>query len=198
MRITFLLWGGGIGGTERLSLSLAGGLRMLGHDTSVLLVDDDGDLRPQLDRESLEWIALGMSRGRHVLRQPRRVTRALSMLGTEVAILGSFGFLGPALKLGGFRGVVIGVEHGALLAVASLSAAKRAQCNLDRRIGVHGHDAEVAVSNFMLRLAVGRSARPTPSVYKARGESTGETSCHAVCRALANRLRWATDPGKGC
>jgi glycosyltransferase involved in cell wall biosynthesis len=79
------------------------------------------------------------------------------MRDTEVAILGSFGFLGPALKIGGFRGVVIGVEHGALLAVPSLPVRKRALRNLDRRIGARGHDVEIAVSNFMLRL---QSAAP--------------------------------------
>jgi glycosyltransferase involved in cell wall biosynthesis len=157
MNISFVLWGGKIGGTERLALSLAGELQRMGHHPVVLLIEDDGDLRPQLDRESLEWVALGISPGRNVLREPRRVARALSTRDTEVAILGSFGFLGPALKIGGFRGVVIGVEHGALLAVPSLPVHKRALRNVDRRIGARGHDVEVAVSNFMLRL---QSAAP--------------------------------------
>jgi glycosyltransferase involved in cell wall biosynthesis len=152
LNIAFVLWGGGIGGTERLSLLLAAELQTLGHNTSIVLIGDDGDLRPQLDRESLEWIALGIQRGRDVLHQPRRVAQALSTLDTEVAVLGSFGFLGSALKVGGFRGAVIGVEHGALLATPSLPVLKRARCNLDRRIGARGHDAEVAVSEFMLRL----------------------------------------------
>jgi glycosyltransferase involved in cell wall biosynthesis len=153
MKITFLLWGGAIGGTERLSLTLAGEMRSRGLNTSVVFVADEGKLGKHLTRESLDFRCVNLSPGRLVLRHPRILARAVAKTGADVVIVGSFGFLGAALKSGGFRGAVIGVEHGALLTVPSLSPAKRLVRRTDRLIGARSHDAEVAVSQFMMNLA---------------------------------------------
>jgi glycosyltransferase involved in cell wall biosynthesis len=81
------------------------------------------------------------------------LARAVEDLGTDVAVIGSFGYLGGALRAGGFRGPILGVEHGALHELPSMPPHRRAVRRADRALGVATHDAEIAVSRYMEALA---------------------------------------------
>lgn len=153
MTITFVLWHGHIGGAERLTLALAGELSARGVNTHIVFVNEAGHLNVHLAREGLLATSLGLPRGSLVLRHPRTLAKTVAGVGTDVAIVGSFGYLGAALRAGGFRGAIIGVEHGTLHQIRHLPATKRLIRLMDRASGLYAHDAEVAVSRFMEKLA---------------------------------------------
>lgn len=149
----FVIWDGGIGGAERLSVTLAAELRRRGITTHVVVIGEAGQLRRQLRREGVPFTALGLRPGSKILRHPRRFAAAVSAGGTTVAVLDAFGYQGAALRLGGFQGRTIGVEHGSLANLHLLPLYRRVVRIADRLIGLRTNDAEVAVSQYMLALA---------------------------------------------
>jgi glycosyltransferase involved in cell wall biosynthesis len=153
VNIAFLLWGGAIGGTERLSLALAGEIQSRGISTSVVFAATEGKLGGQLRRESLKYYCANLYPGRMVLRHPNILAATVASTRADVVVVGSFGYLGPAVKLGGFKGHVIGVEHGALLTLPGLPLPRRLIRRAERRIGARFHDAEVEVSRYMFDTA---------------------------------------------
>jgi glycosyltransferase involved in cell wall biosynthesis len=153
MKISFVVWDGFIGGAERFAVSLAGELVRRGVKAGVVVVGPGDQLRAQLEREDVPAIHLGLSRGSLVMRHPRLLRQAVERDGAGVAILDGFGYLGTVLRLAGFRGSIIGVEHGVLIHTETLKPTRRLVRRLDRASGVFAHDAEVAVSAFMEQLA---------------------------------------------
>lgn len=153
MRISLVLWDGFIGGAERFTVSLAGELRRRGVDAGVVIVGPGEQLRVQLQREEVPAVHLGFSRGATVVRHPRVLRDAVDGERTTTAIIQGFGYLGATLRLGGFRRSIIGVEHGVLISIDSVDPARRLIRGVDRRAAALTHDAEVAVSAFMERLA---------------------------------------------
>jgi glycosyltransferase involved in cell wall biosynthesis len=59
-------------------------------------------------------------------------------------------YMGAVLRAGGYRGTIIGTEHGELLLAARATPAKRAVRLAARRSGAAAAHGEVAVSDFML------------------------------------------------
>jgi glycosyltransferase involved in cell wall biosynthesis len=147
--ITFLLWNGDIGGAERASVALAGQLRARGTEANVLFVCGPDRLLPQLAAEGVPHAALGLSRGSRVLVHPRRLARAAQELGADAVVAATVGYLGAALRLGGFHEPIVGVEHGDLLRIGAQRLIRRGIARSDRALGALTHDAEVAVSDFM-------------------------------------------------
>jgi glycosyltransferase involved in cell wall biosynthesis len=160
MNITLVVWDSLIGGAERLSVSLAGEFNRQGAQAGIVFAGRGDQLRPQLEANGVPAVQLGFSRGAMVIRHPRLLARALSDLRSDVAIVGGFSYLGAAARAGGFRGGLIGVEHGHLAHVGVRGAqhrlrdrVKMAKHYIARAAAVPTHDAEVAVSEFMERLA---------------------------------------------
>jgi glycosyltransferase involved in cell wall biosynthesis len=60
------------------------------------------------------------------------------------------GFMGLALRAGGYRGPIIGVEHGDVLEVDSYGSARKAAWRATRAGAARADSAEVAVSDFVL------------------------------------------------
>lgn len=154
MIITFLLWNGDIGGAERTTVALAGKLRESHVDTNVLFVRGPDLLSPQLAIAGVPHRALGFRRGAEVAARPRVLAEAVAELRTDVAVSVSVGYLGAALRAGGFRGPIVGVEHGGLLRVREQPVGRRALEWIGRVSGVVTHDAEIAVSRYMAELAL--------------------------------------------
>ena len=153
MIIAFVLWHGYIGGAERFSISLAGEMSARGVETHIVFVNGEGQLQPHVAREGLTSTSIGFPRGALVLRHPRTLAKSVAATGADVAIVGSFGYLGAALRAGGFSGTIIGVEHGVLHQRTSRQKAERFVRWVDRASGLLGYDAEVAVSRYMEQLA---------------------------------------------
>ena len=152
MRITFVLWNGDIGGAERVTAALAGGLRRIDVDAGVLFVQGPALLAPQLAAERVPYTSLGLARGASILVHRSRLRAALADVTPDVVVTVRVGYLGAALRASGFRGPVIGIEWGELIELY-----QRPELFLKgwatRAIGVATHDAEVAVSRYMVDLA---------------------------------------------
>lgn len=117
-------------------------------------------LSAQLEAAGVPYASVGLRRGRSVLRHPFRLAGLVQEADPECALLVSAGYLGGALRLGGYRGLIVGVEHGALLQVERLPAMRRLVRRLDRASGLWACDGEVGVSKYVFnKLASGRHAR---------------------------------------
>jgi glycosyltransferase involved in cell wall biosynthesis len=147
--ISIVLWTGQYGGAEVWSLTLAKELSRQGNSVGIVFVGDAGPLgEGALDR-GIERTSLGLSRGYHVALRARSFARAVSRLGADAAILPSAGYLSAALRLGGYRGRIVAVEHGAMLRLAGLPPRRRLIRWLDWRSGIWAIDAQVVPSDFM-------------------------------------------------
>jgi glycosyltransferase involved in cell wall biosynthesis len=153
VKITFILWEGFIGGAERFTASLAAAVQAQGTVASILFVGAHQPLSAQLERDSVPFRTLGYSRGAYVIRHPRVLARAIKEEETHVAVIGGFGYLGAVLRAGGFRGPILGVEHGVLHQLPGMPWHKRMLRRIDRALGVPAHDVEIMVSRYMESLA---------------------------------------------
>jgi glycosyltransferase involved in cell wall biosynthesis len=149
LRPTFVLWSGLIGGAETFTIDLAMAMRSHGADPSVVFVLDKAPLGRRLDALGIDTFELKLPRGRAVLRNPRRLAHAVAQSGADVTILVESGYLAAALRAGGYRAPVIGVEHGSLLHLDALSPYRRLVRKIDRRSGANRCSAIVAVSEHM-------------------------------------------------
>jgi glycosyltransferase involved in cell wall biosynthesis len=203
VRLALVLWNGDVGGAEVLTVSLARQMRALGADARVLLIGGSGALTTRLDDSEVPYRALGFTRGREVLRHPRRYAAAVAEAGADGALLIECGFMGGALKLGGYRGAIVGAEHGAILELPDYGRRRRMLWRLARISGAWADDAEVAVSRSILaRVRDHPHAQRLRMIYNGIEVSRfGAVNGHSPLRArddftvgFAGRLI----PGKGC
>lgn len=153
MIFAFVIFDGLIGGAERLSVALAAELQGRGIPSSVVVIGEADELRPYLVRHDVRYVSGHLRPGSQILQHPRTFAAAVQATGATVAILDSFGYEGAALRIGGFKGHIIGVEHGALANLGLLRRHKRLIRLADRASGLRTNDAEVAVSKYMERVA---------------------------------------------
>lgn len=149
LRIALVLWGGSIGGAENFTADLAGAMQAQGAEPALVFVLEGAQLTDHLDRSGIPHSALGLRRGRAVLRAPRRLAQAVSASDPDIAILTAPGYLAAALRSGGFRAPIIGIEHGSLLQLHRLHPLKRLIYKADRISGVNACSAVVAVSEYI-------------------------------------------------
>jgi glycosyltransferase involved in cell wall biosynthesis len=150
LKLAVVLWNGGVGGAETLSVSLAERLRRLGADVTIVLVEQPGPLAERLASAGIPHRSLGFKHGRGVLRHPRRYTAGVARSGQDGALLVERGFMGAALRVGGYRAPIVAVEHGALIGLERFSKARQLLWRIDYASGAWADDIEVAVSDFML------------------------------------------------
>ena len=91
----------------------------------------------------------GCERGRDILRHPREYATALEAVGPDGVLLPERNFIGTALRLGGYRGPMVAVEHGTLLLTEASTLQAVAQ-RLSTLTAARAHDVEVGVSDFMV------------------------------------------------
>lgn len=114
----------------------------------MVFVGEPAPLARQLARDEIPTESLGLSRGRHVALHPRLFARSPALERAEAALLIAPGFLAGALRLGGYRGAIVSVNHDTLL--QRLPPRERMGCFVDRLSGFWASDAEVVVSDFLL------------------------------------------------
>ncbi len=164
-RVALVLWNGQIGGAETLSVGVAAAMRRLGVIAEVVLIGPSGPLADRLDEAGVPFRALGFSRGREILLRPRAYAAAVGLSGRDGAVLPECGFVGAALRLGGFRAPILAVEHGTLLQ-RSVSVRRRIVRQVNRLAGAWADDVEVGVSDFVVdRMRHGPHARVLDRVY---------------------------------
>jgi glycosyltransferase involved in cell wall biosynthesis len=148
-----------VGGAEVFSFDLAVALRARGVDPGVVIVGADGPVTDRVDAAGIPRVTLGLPRGSYVLLHPRRLAAAVTEVGKDGAILQSDGYLAAALRAGGYRGRIVGVQHGAVLHRRWLPAWRRILREIDQMSGVKALDALVVVSDSALGVA---SRHPHP------------------------------------
>jgi glycosyltransferase involved in cell wall biosynthesis len=160
-QVAFVCWRGAIGGTETHSHLLARELRAVGVDASILFIEGGGPLTARLECDLVPWNALGLARGRAVFRHPHRFLSTLNTVAPDGLILPDLGLLGAALRLLGYRGTVVAVDHGSLLQLSSLSVWKRMRLRVARAAARSPGYEHVVVSQAM-RDEVQRRAGASP------------------------------------
>ena len=182
LRLVFVIWSGGIGGAETFVAALAGVLRASGVDARVVVVARAEPLAVRLREGAVPFEELGFKRGRAALWHARRFARTIEAAGPDGAILVAGGFLAHGLRLGGYRGRIVAVEHGALLQTHAAHRRSRLVDRFDRLLGARSVDVHVAVSDF-LRLRMCGRGRPVITipngvdldVYRPSPAPTGDT-----------------------
>ena len=184
-----------------MTASLVRELRRRGHEASLLFVTDSQPLARQLEKEGIPHRMLGHERGSRVLLHPRGLARAASELGPDGVVSPSPGYLPAALRLGGYRGPLVAVNHGRLLQLPKLPPGARVLRKADRASGFWAPDQEVAVSDYLLerlrreRLHARRLVRIYNGIDHERYGPNGAESP----RGASFRVAWAGRmiPGKG-
>ncbi len=149
-RVALMLWDGDMGGTEVLYAGLAACMRELGLDARLAFVTHTGPLTALLEQLDVPYDVLGLTHGRDVLRHPRAFAEAVARTGRDGVILPERGFIGAALRAGGYRPPIVAAEHGALL-LHDGTLRGRVRQALNTLAGAWADDIEVGVSDFMVR-----------------------------------------------
>jgi glycosyltransferase involved in cell wall biosynthesis len=150
LRLALLLWNGDVGGAEVVTVSLAEHMRRLGVEASLVFIGRPEPLAGRLDDAQVPYRSLGFGRGRDVLRHPRRYAAEISSAGPDGALLVECGFMGGALRAGGYGAPIVALEHGAILEVPRYPWHRRLSWRVARKGGAWADTVEVAVSDFIL------------------------------------------------
>jgi glycosyltransferase involved in cell wall biosynthesis len=150
MELALVVWEGLLGGAENVTASLAESWRADGVAASVVFICGGGRLADRLRRAGVPYVALNLPRGRHVVLHARQLARAVSQAGRDGALLPDCGYLAAVLRAGGYRGRLVGVEHGPALRTPFLPRRQRWRRQIERRAGAWARDADVAVSDSAL------------------------------------------------
>jgi glycosyltransferase involved in cell wall biosynthesis len=202
LRVALVLWNGDVGGAEVVTAALAAQMRAVGAQATIVFIGRPTPLAGRLDREGTPYCTLGHDRGRDVLVHPRRYAAAVAERGADGALLVECGFMGAALRAGGYRMPIVALEHGAVLELAAYTPLRGLAMRAARAAGAWADDVEVAVSDFVLdRMRRVPHAAALRMVHNgidlARFVSAAEVDAcddHEGCRlGFAGRLI----PGKG-
>jgi glycosyltransferase involved in cell wall biosynthesis len=150
LRLALVSWNGNLGGAETIQAMLAREWRKWQVDASVVFITSGAPLVERLEREGVPYVSAGLSRGRDALLHPRRVARIVSAAGPDGAVLVDSGYLAAALRAGGYRARIVGVEHGKLLAEHKLSPVRRLGERVEQRLCARFRAVDVGVSDFMV------------------------------------------------
>ncbi|MCA1682457.1 MAG: glycosyltransferase family 4 protein [Actinobacteria bacterium] len=163
--MAILLWDGNAGGTEMMHAGLAAAIRGLGASAEMVFVNRVGSLADRLAAAGVPFHVLGCRRGRDVLRHPRRYAAAIGAVGPDGVLLPERGFMASALRLGGYRGRIVAVEHGSLI-LAEPSRWRDIVKRANMRLGAWSDDLDVGVSDFMVaRMREGPHAARMLRIY---------------------------------
>ena len=152
LTIAFLLWDGHVGGAERHTVELAATIESLGLARTAVVFVDSG--QPVLGAVAatgrpVTAVEFNLGRGRNLLLHKRRPVAILQRLGVDVLFAPLLGFIGLALRAGGYSGALIGVEHGAMLNPDVISPRRRWVHARSLATMASLFDSYVAVSDVM-------------------------------------------------
>lgn len=149
--LALVLWNGNVGGAETLNAALAEHLCRLGAHVTIVFIGTPRPLAERLSYADIPYRSLGLGPGHKVLRHPRQFAAEIARSGPDGALLVERGFMGVALRAGGYRGPIVAVEHGTLLfEQQDLTRPQRLLRRIGRFSGAWAANAEIAVSDFML------------------------------------------------
>jgi glycosyltransferase involved in cell wall biosynthesis len=149
-RIAAVLWSGTVGGAETFTADLCRTMRELGADVQIVFVTSSEPLSSRIDAVGIPYTSLGLARGREVLYHPRVLASTVQALGHDGVLLPSRGYLAAAVRIGGYAGRVVAVEHGATVGLGRRTLYDRLARPVQRMLGFWASDVDVAVSEFVL------------------------------------------------
>lgn len=149
-QLALVLWNGDVGGAEVVTVSLAEQMRRSGVRASIVFIGRPEPLASRLEHARVPYRSLGYGRGRDVLLHPRSYAAEVTRSGRDGVLLVECGFMGGALRLGGYRAPIVALEHGAVLEFPACPRHRRLPWRLARRSGAWADTVEVAVSDFIL------------------------------------------------
>lgn len=197
-----MLWSGTVGGAEVQSLALAGQMHRMGVEATLVFIEGPQSIDARLEDKQVPYRSLGFRRGRDILRHPRRYAVEVARAGADGALLMACGFMGAALRAGGYSRPVIAVEHGDILRAQHDRQPRKALWYIARLAGAWSDDIEVAVADFTLsqvrrypHAGTGRRIYNgiDPDEYATAGSRPNAPKGECVV-GFAGRLV----PGKGC
>lgn len=150
-RIGIILWSGEYGGAETWSLALAHALVRRKIRVTLLIIGSREPLFKVGTTGDLHVEAMRLRRGRDVVRHSNRLSVLVQRLAPDAVILPSAGFLSAVLRIGGYRGRVVAIEHGSLRNLRNLPLFSRAARLVSELSGIWAVDAQVTPSDFMKR-----------------------------------------------
>lgn len=162
-RLALVLWSGAIGGAETFVVALARALRELAVDARVVVLDRAGPLAERLRLAAVPYSELGLARPLTGARHPRRLAEAIGGPGPDGVILPGSGFLAPVLRLGGYGGRIVAVEHGSVMHGRRYRRRPWLVDRTDRGLGAGFTDVHVAVSEFVRSHMRGASVVTIPN-----------------------------------
>jgi glycosyltransferase involved in cell wall biosynthesis len=151
LTIALVLWSGNYGGAETWSLSVARALRRRGVEVGVIVLCQAGPLCSEGRMGDLKCERLLLERGSQVLLRGKSLSKAISAIKPHAIIAPSSGYLSAVLRLSGYRGRIVAIEHGDLLQLHSASVFRRAVRLLNRLSGLWATDVQITPSDFMKR-----------------------------------------------
>jgi glycosyltransferase involved in cell wall biosynthesis len=147
-RVAAVLWSGLFGGAETFTADLCRTMRDLGAEPGIVFVTRGEPLSLRLDADGIPHTSLELGRGREVMHHPRELTRAVQTFGPDGVLLMDGGYLAAALRVGGYRGRVVAIRHGATRELGPMRLYDRLVRPLARTMGFWATDLDVAVSDF--------------------------------------------------
>jgi glycosyltransferase involved in cell wall biosynthesis len=194
LQLGLVLWSGVVGGAEVFSLALADRMNRHGHTATIVFIEDPQPLVRRITNAAVPYRSLGMTRGRETLRRPRRYAAQVAQVARDGVLLVDCGYMGAALRMGGYSGPIAAVEHGALLGIKSKSIKGIVVRTLGRALGALADDVEIAVSDFVLaNMAEHPHARMMRRIYNgidaSQYQAAQDITRKDVCSiAFAGRL----------
>jgi len=196
LRLAAVLWDGAVGGAEVHTVDLAWQMHRMGAEVTIVIIGDPQPLAARIAATRMPVRRLGLRRGRDVLRHPRQYAAEVACAGPDGALLMTCGFMGAALRAGGYSGPIVAVEHGDLLMEKLQHPGRRAAWLAMRVGGAVADDVEVAVSDYILERMLSLPHASTrrriyngvdPARYAADGVPSPTAAQHCTV-AFAGRL----------
>lgn len=160
--VVFVLWGGHLGGAERHTVEICRLMRSeFEVDARVLFIEHAGRSSDALDTLGIPWHALELARGSAAVLHPALLAESLTELGADAAFLGYGGYLARTARTGGYRGVLISVEHGGILQVPSWTPQKKVKEAVSRAIGENALDGTICVSDLITQVVLAHPHAPS-------------------------------------
>lgn len=146
-RVVAFLWTAERGGAEVFTIALLKRLVRRGYSADVVFVNSGGPLSADLSDSGIAQSCLDLQHESSLWLHSALVMSKMKWRDPDCILLSAPGMMAAALRIGGYRGRIVAVEHGMLLAQPGIPVWRRMLHSLDRRVGVALSDTVVGVSD---------------------------------------------------
>lgn len=159
-RLVFVVWHGQLGGAQSLSLELCRAAIDRGHDAHMVFIKYSEPLIERARDFGVPALELHLKRGVQTIVRPDQYATRIKRLRPDLVVTMSVNRMAWAVRLGGYRGPLVAVDHGEVIRYLDASTVTRWLNFVDRWIAAHTITAQVAVSRYMFDLSESFSHSP--------------------------------------